>query len=748
MDGFAYLPGVESKDTGPLARYLPPVPDGVAGAFLSLHAAPGTWVLDPFGAAPALDVEMARAGYWVLVAVNNPVTRFLLDLAAIPPSKSDLRAALSELAAARKGEERMETHLQALYLTECSKCQRQVPAEAFIWKRDGNELVGRIYRCPCGESGEFPATEADKARARQIAATDQLHRARALERVAAPDDPDRQHAEEALECYPPRAVYALITLVNKLDGLSMPAPRRRALLALLLAVCDEANTLWPHPVERPRPKQLTTPPRFLEKNIWLALEHSVDAWSADQPIPTANWPGSNAPIDGGSTPEQTGGLSLFDGPIRDLAPHLKEVPLAAIVTALPRPNQAFWTLSDLWAGWLWGREAAASFKSVLRRRRYDWNWHATALNAALKALSGHVPLNAPLFALLPEPEPGFLSAALLAAAGAGFDLGGLAMRSRHDPIQIVWHRRAFSHDEKHKEEEAVEIDAEAVRNAMLTFLRERGEPAPYLDLHAAGLVGMAASQSLSWQEEALATVHAPIQAALATPEFQHHSASQTIETGLWGLSNWETASEPLPDRLEMSIVRLLQKSPGLASLDLEAALNNEFPGLQTPSLGLMRAVLSSYALEAGGVWSLRPEDAPPARRADLESTTRTLEQLASRLGYTASREETPRRIVRWQESGQMVYAFYLLASAIVGRLMQPSDHLSERCVLVLPGGRAGLLTYKLERDPGLRSAAERWRIVKFRHLRRLVELPSLTRERFDKELTSDPIEPPEQMKMF
>jgi hypothetical protein len=44
--------------------------------------------------------------------------------------------------------------------------------------------------------------------------------------------------------------------------------------------------------------------------------------------------------------------------------------------------------------------------------------------------------------------------------------------------------------------------------------------------------------------------------------------------------------------------------------------------------------------------------------------------------------------------------------------------------------------------------AERWRIVKFRHLRRLAEMTELTRERFEKELSSDPIEPPEQMELF
>ena len=312
------------------------------------------------------------------------------------------------------------------------------------------------------------------ARAASLAATDGLHRSRALERVTTPGDPDRPHVEEALKCYLPRAVYALITIINKLDGFSPTSEHRNALFALVLTACDEANVLWPHPAERPRPKQLTIPTRFLEKNIWLALERGVESWSGGgQPVEAVSWP---------KDPGEAGGLCLFNGPMRDLAPRLKDVPLKTVVTVLPRPNQAFWTLSALWAGWLWGREAAAPFKSALHRLRYDWNWHAEALYAALKNLSDRLTLNAPLFAIIPEPEPAFLSAALLAAAESGFDLAGQAVRTRHDPVQVLWQRRAFSLAEK----EPVEIDAEAVRQAMVSALKERGEPVPILHLHAAG----------------------------------------------------------------------------------------------------------------------------------------------------------------------------------------------------------------------------------------------------------------------
>src|SRR5512143_1689615 len=164
MDGFGYIPGDEPLKSVPLARYLPPLPSGIAASFLTRHMesgqpSQGARVLDPFGASPQLAIEMASAGYWVLAAVNNPITHFLLETIADPPSQAELQAALAELAATRKGEERLETHLQSLYLTECSHCQQKIPAEAFIWDRTRNELTGRIYRCTCGEGGEFPATE-------------------------------------------------------------------------------------------------------------------------------------------------------------------------------------------------------------------------------------------------------------------------------------------------------------------------------------------------------------------------------------------------------------------------------------------------------------------------------------------------------------------------------------------------------------------------------------------------------------
>ena len=64
----------------------------------------------------------------------------------------------------------------------------------------------------------------------------------------------------------------------------------------------------------------------------------------------------------------------------------------------------------------------------------------------------------------------------------------------------------------------------------------------------------------------------------------------------------------------------------------------------------------------------------------------------------------------------------------------------KRSLVVLPGGRAGLLAYKRQRDPALAARLDGLRFVKFRLLRALDGDAALTREAFLAGLESDPLE--------
>ena len=762
MDSQAYIPGMKPVEPGPLARFTPPLEEGVISAWLPAHAPPfdaaqgkpGSWVLDPFGFSPRLALEAARAGYRVLVTVNNPITRFLLEMSARSPSETDFKAALADLAASKKGAERLGVHLQSLYLTPCEKCGNEIYADSFLWRKGEDAPYARIYTCPhCEDSGEREANPLDVEKARKIASTDTLHRSRAFERVAALEDEDRVYAEEAIEHYLPRPLYFLTTVINRLDSLNLTPERRRALSALILLACDAGNTLWDHPTQRRRPKQLNIPNQFREHNLWTQLERGLSRWTeTSSGVVMEPWP---------NHPPETGGICLFEGRLKDFAEDVKkEIPLKAVIGSLPRPNQAFWTLSALWAGWLWGREAVEPYKPALRRRRYDWAWNATALNAAFTHLFDMLHLGTPFFALLSEPEPSSLTAAMTAASAAGLDLTSLALRTQHDPIQLLW-----TAGERLKRQPNP-ADIEELREAISTHLVERGEPASYLHVHAAGLIALAKSHALKQKDqefdEALRGTQSLIQTALEEdPRFVHFSGGENVDTGLWGLSTSHPISastappaknggsaqrESLSDRVEIAVVTFLQKHPDSIFLEIEQDLYPRLPGLLTPSQAMIYAVLGSYANRENGAWKLRLEDLASARRDELNHIARLIETIGRRLGYSTRKQA---KNYLWEQNDTLERTFYILASALIGRALAETPYPPGQTVIVIPGGRAALAAYKLQRDPSLAAHLKTVQVVKYRLLRTLVELPVLTRETFEEQVAGDPLEKSKsQMIMF
>ena len=735
MDFQPYIPGMRPVEPGPLARFTPPLEEGVISAWLPAHAPAGSWVLDPFGFSPRLALEAARAGYRVLVTVNNPITRFQLEMSARPPSETDFKAALADLAASKKGEERLGAHLQSLYLTPCEKCGNEIYADSFLWRKGEEAPYARIYTCPhCEDSGEREANPLDIERAKKIASTDNLHRSRAFERVATLEDEDRVYAEEAIEHYLPRPLYFLTTVINRIDSLNLTPERRRALNALILVTCDAGNTLWDHPTQRRRPKQLNIPNQFREHNLWNQLERGLSQWTeTSSGVVMEPWP---------DQPPESGGICLYEGRLKDFADEVKkEIPFKAVIGSLPRPNQAFWTLSALWAGWLWGREAVEAYKPALRRRRYDWAWNATALHAAFTHLFGMLHLGTPFFALLSEPEPSSLTAALTAASAAGLDLTSLALRTQHDPIQLFWTSG------EHLKRQPNPADVEEVRAAIHKHLSERGEPASYLHVHAAGLIALAKTHALKQKEqefdEALRGTQSLIQSALEDdPRFVHYSGGESVDTGLWGLQNNFTLrenemKESLSDRVEVAVVTFLQKNPNSIFLEIEQDLYPRLPGLLTPSQAMIYAVLTSYANKENGMWKLRPEDVASARRDELNRVARLIETIGTRLGYSTRKQA---KNYLWEQNRALERTFYILASALIGRALAETPYPPEQTVIVIPGGRAALAAYKIQRDPSLAAHLKSVQVVKYRLLRTLVELPVLTRETFEEQVAGDPLE--------
>ncbi|HNH04137.1 MAG TPA: hypothetical protein PLF18_05290, partial [Anaerolineales bacterium] len=294
-------------------------------------------------------------------------------------------------------------------------------------------------------------------------------------------------------------------------------------------------------------------------------------------------------------------------------------------------------------------------------------------------------------------------------------------------------------------------DDSLLQTSIQEYLASRGEPASYLHVHTAGLIALAEANALKQPEhefdEALRKTNALFESALKTDErFVHYSTGENVETGTWSLhfgGGAQAKSESLSDQVEVAIVTFLQKNQHAIYLEVEDELYPRFTGLLTPSKGLIYAVLNSYAEKESGGWKLRAEDLASARRSELNDIFALIEAIGRRLEYKTNRTD---KTLTWLENGKPIRSFYVMASALFGRALETT---APDTILVIPGGRAALAAYKLQRDPALAAQLKTRRVVKYRLLRAILEVPILTRDSFEEQIASDPVEKSAgQMMMF
>ncbi len=513
----------------PISRFLPQIAGNAVTSFLSSLPSSSGYILDPFGSRPDLTVEIARSGHRVIVSAGNPINRLLIELAANPPRLKDLQASLAELSAERKDGKRLELQIQSIYSTRCENCGKEITADAFIWDEKSNKITSKIYNCDCGHGGEQPASVEDQESADFWTKKDQLHRSMALERLAPVNDPIRPFAEDALGFYKPRAVYVLGTIINRLDRLSITPEKRRHLLALILYALDYSNSLWSTDSERTRPKQLLLSPQYLEHNVWKALESAVKFWnSSEEPVHLCVWP---------DEPPESGGVSIFAGPLRDLQEQSKGIEIKAVICPIPRPNQAFWSFSALWSGWLWGNRAVGHFKTVLRRQRYDWEWHAEAINSLLANVRKVVTdLSTPILGLISEPEAPFVTATVMAAQNNGFFIKAIISEKKLDMVHIVWNLQDLSVKKTIKQ---LPLDVSFTRWAITQILEEKNSPAEYLQIHCELLKKFSAKGMLNWSPGTIRNVEKNIRQSLESQEYEDLDQRTIPENGNWILRKWK-----------------------------------------------------------------------------------------------------------------------------------------------------------------------------------------------------------------
>ena len=732
-----YIPGSGAPAEIPLGRFIPPIPNGMVSTWCKKYLSEGDWVLEPFGFSPMVPIEIASSGYRVLTTINNPIHAFMLQVIASAPRKEAFIAALQDLAVSQKGDDRMEPYIRSLYSVYCTNCNQKIEAEGFLWEKGADYPFAAQVECPyCGAVGDQDISEADKKLFENLPPV-QLHRARALNRIVGRDSALRLPVINALNAYPNRPLIVLQTIINKLDSLEQNPERKRLLTALILSAADQGNTLWAHPSPRSRPRQIVIPNVYKEQNLWKAMEEAIVKWQViETPIPLYTW---------GEETNGTPGIYLFSGRLRELEPYPGDHFFSAVMAIIPRPNQAFWTLSALWTGWIWGQNAVEPIRNVLTRQRYDWNWHTKALSGMFTAIDSYWHPNIHLWGLIAENEPMLILATLLGAETAGLFLKAFSYAIDDQIAQCYW--------QKEPETTGTVKPGQAMvvaRKEVTGYLSQKGEPANYQQIHTAAVTGLANDNKLAMD----IFLQNPNSAASETQKWLESLFTEegllmrvgggkaSFETGDWWLSHPEDANSPLVDRVEEKLLDFLFEKNETSAKEIKKVLYQSFRGRYTPEDTVMLNCLDSYAdlIDSDNhIWKLRDNEHEELRELEINQIKEIINTLGKKLNYKISGEDS----ILWFDETRTnpIYSFHVFSTAIIGELIRKEKSNASKRILVFPGSRANLIAFKKQRDPILAEILDKDYVgVKFRLIRDLGANPLITRELFREQIHVDPPE--------
>ena len=795
-----FVPGKGKKSEGPLARYLQPMPAGVAAAYIEAYTEPGQIVLDAFCQDETILCEAVRIGRKAIGVNFNPLTVLVVRSRLTWPDSHQLDTSFTRLSNSPKMGVHLQEHLEALYNTLCPHCQHPVVADYFIWDRELEQPVEKGYHCElCGSRGLARVDSADLETLDSIEKKG-FHYWYIVDRVAPRGEDSREQAQRLLGLYTPRNLYALASLLIKIEALFPQPPLQDAFKAILLSCLDACSNLYAAE-DRTRPYRLHPPARFIELNVWKAFEaayREARLWSRSPEVRLAgNLEEILAPNLLSWAKGRPPNTFLEARTARSLARELPEGKTALIAISPPHLDPTFWSLSYLWSGWLLGPEAATALKPLLGRKRADWAWYHRAMTAFFRALQDILQTQGRLVLTFATETPVLLEALLLAANGAGFELENLL----YQPDDGGQHRLSF-----------VKTMAPAVSPPMPNLvaladeirhlsglateevLKERGEPLALSWLHNAIYARLSRTgclyRTLAVKEEdfsALDFVAEQVESAIEEADLIRLDATDELRTPLWWLRKPEEAAAPLSDRVEEAVYQILRDNLILNHQALDEVLYPRFPGFLTPEEALIEACLESYAEEiTPGHWRLREEDQEAHREEQRMQGATQLIRLGRRLGYRvwanpvwqemtsavgkglsmnkglptepfAPRQGDPQRSeteqlpfnpgslacfdVLWHEE-EATHAFLLATKATLAHFLKEETRDGEVYrYLVIPSERIALIEFKLRRNPLLQKAMAdgHWQIIKYCHLAWLAKAREIDRHDLKKIVGLRPI---------
>ncbi len=743
-----FVPGESWPEEGIASCLQWPIPAGVSSVYVQSYTEPGGMVLIPYCQGTVAIREVLAAGRQVMALNFDPVLILVIQSVLMPPSARELDAAVARLGDSPKHGMALRRYLSELYATTCPACMRPVVAEYFIWDREQGTPVAKQLHCPaCSWNGRAAADAEDRERLAQVP-TRGMHYHYLLDRMAAslPAEILRARVQALLELYTPRNLYALAELTIKIESLFPTGTIQRALKVLLLDCLDRCSSIAPPPGSKAQRRSLARPARFLERNVWYAFEEAVPRFQAAASAPVRNLAETLETFSASGT--QAAGF-VGQALVRDLPQFVPPRRIQLILTSPPPLDSAAWSLSYLWGAWLLGAEAVIPLRPLLRQRTPDPSWYARVMAGSFHTLLDLLDARGRLVLVLSRQRPVMVEALLTAASRARWEIAACLHSDSDYRLELT----PASRQPAPAPDLPLTVQIQrAAADAATEVIRARGEPVPWTTLHAAILKRLAEKGLLTsiWEKEGidpLDLLAEQVTVGLDDPAFVR--LGEEAGQQQWWLADPSDMAPPLSDRVEEAAYQILHEPASWTELEFARAVYAQFPGWLTPPAPLVSLLLRAYGWEASpGHWHLRPEDQLEARQAERQIMIGHLLRLGHRLGYRA--ETWAPFDVAWFQEKQVQAVFVIVWQATLGRVLALSSHAPDtEKYLVIPGGRAALLSYKLAHNPVWQHQVNeaRWQFIKYRHVRQLVEQPEVDRYALQAIVGLDPIVEQEQVQI-
>jgi hypothetical protein len=302
------------------------------------------------------------------------------------------------------------------------------------------------------------------------------------------------------------------------------------------------------------------------------------------------------------------------------------------------------------------------------------------------------------------------------------------------------------------------IDAEFFRAALDEVIKQKGEPIDYEEVmyicRVAHALGEELPQNLlELDEDMLDKQLTQIKKVLQDSNFLITYKNQHVPQGnQWWPVKPMNLEIPLSDRVENSILDLLQKKKTISLTELDQDICSKFRGICIPPLELIRICLESYAEplpDQNEFFRLRDQDEIAYRAEEISKTINTLKFLAVKFGYRTEGENP----FTWQDKeGRIMQKFCIIGNGIFSPLLdQVEKELIPKSIVIFPASRSRLILYKLRNNAFWQSQIDLgWRFLKMRHLRELAQHEEITPALWEDLMNADPLlwDPPVQLQIL